>query len=300
MEYDVIIIGGGPAGLTAAIYATRGGLKTAIVEKQSAGGQIALSSVVENYPAAEKMSGFELAMKMMAQAESFGAEFIYDDVLSVDYNEKTVALASGLQLKAKALIIATGARPRLLGLDSEARLTGQGVSYCATCDGAFFKGKTVAVTGGGNTAVEDALFLKNFAKKVYLIHRRDKLTAEKALQNAIFNSDIEILWNKTVNVINGENKVESVTLSDTLNGKQINIALDGLFIAIGQVPQTSLCKELNLDAQGYVITKEDMSTEFKGVYVAGDLRQKSLRQVVTACSDGAIAAASAIKYISEN
>lgn len=300
MEYDVIIIGGGPAGLTAAIYATRGGLKTAIVEKQSAGGQIALSSVVENYPAAEKMSGFELAMKMMTQAESFGAEFIYDDVLSVDYNEKAVALASGLLLKAKTLIIATGARPRLLGLDSEARLTGQGVSYCATCDGAFFKGKTVAVTGGGNTAVEDALFLKNFAKKVYLIHRRDKLTAEKALQNALFNSDIEILWNKTVNVINGENKVESVTLSDTLNGEQINLALDGLFIAIGQVPQTSLCKELNLDGQGYVITKEDMSTEFKGVYVAGDLRQKPLRQVVTACSDGAIAAASAIKYISEN
>lgn len=300
MEYDVIIIGGGPAGLTAAIYATRGGLKTAIVEKQSAGGQIALSSVVENYPAAEKMSGFELAMKMMTQAESFGAEFIYDDVLSVDYNEKAVALASGLLLKAKTLIIATGARPRLLGLDSEARLTGQGVSYCATCDGAFFKGKTVAVTGGGNTAVEDALYLKNFAKKVYLIHRRDKLTAEKALQNALFNSDIEILWNKTVNVINGENKVESVTLSDTLNGEQINLALDGLFIAIGQVPQTSLCKELNLDGQGYVITKEDMSTEFKGVYVAGDLRQKPLRQVVTACSDGAIAAASAIKYISEN
>ena len=165
MEYDVIIIGGGPAGLTAAIYATRGGLKTAIVEKQSAGGQIALSSVVENYPAAEKMSGFELAMKMMTQAESFGAEFIYDDVLSVDYNEKAVALASGLLLKAKTLIIATGARPRPLGLDSEARLTGQGVSYCATCDGAFFKGKTVAVTGGGNTAVEDALYLKNFAKK---------------------------------------------------------------------------------------------------------------------------------------
>lgn len=300
MEYDVIIIGGGPAGLTAAIYATRGGLKTAIVEKQSAGGQIALSSVVENYPAAEKMSGFELAMKMMTQAESFGAEFIYDDVLSVDYNEKAVALASGLLLKAKTLIIATGARPRLLGLDSEARLTGQGVSYCATCDGAFFKGKTVAVTGGGNTAVEEALYLKNFAKKVYLIHRRDKLTAEKALQNALFNSDIEILWNKTVNVINGENKVESVTLSDTLNGEQINLALDGLFIAIGQVPQTSLCKELNLDGQGYVITKEDMSTEFKGVYVAGDLRQKPLRQVVTACSDGAIAAASAIKYISEN
>lgn len=300
MEYDVIIIGGGPAGLTAAIYATRGGLKTAIVEKQSAGGQIALSSVVENYPAAEKMSGFELAMKMMTQAESFGAEFIYDDVLSVDYNEKAVALASGLLLKAKTLIIATGARPRLLGLDSEARLTGQGVSYCATCDGAFFKGKTVAVTGGGNTAVEEALYLKNFAKKVYLIHRRDKLTAEKALQNALFNSDIEILWNKTVNVINGENKVESVTLSDTLNGEQINLALDGLFIAIGRVPQTSLCKELNLDGQGYVITKEDMSTEFKGVYVAGDLRQKPLRQVVTACSDGAIAAASAIKYISEN
>ena len=300
MEYDVIIIGGGPAGLTAAIYATRGELKTAIVEKQSAGGQIALSSVVENYPAAEKMSGFELAMKMMTQAESFGAEFIYDDVLSVDYNEKAVALASGLRLKAKTLIIATGARPRLLGLDSEARLTGQGVSYCATCDGAFFKGKTVAVTGGGNTAVEDALYLKNFAKKVYLIHRRDKLTAEKALQNALFNSDIEILWNKIVNVINGENKVESVTLSDTLNGEQINLALDGLFIAIGQVPQTSLCKELNLDGQGYVITKEDMSTEFKGVYVAGDLRQKPLRQVVTACSDGAIAAASAIKYISEN
>lgn len=300
MEYDVIIIGGGPAGLTAAIYATRGGLKTAIIEKQSAGGQISLSGEVENYPAVEKTSGFELAMKMMTQAESFGAEFIYDDVLSVDYDEKTISLASGTQLKSKTIIVATGAKPRILGLDGEKRLTGQGVSYCATCDGAFFKGKTVAVTGGGNTAVEDALYLKNFAKKVYLIHRRDSLRAEKALQNALFNSDIEILWNKAVNDINGENKVESVTLTDTKNGEKIDLTVDGLFIAIGQVPRTSLCANLTLDSQGYVITKEDMSTDFKGVYVAGDLRQKPLRQVVTACSDGAIAAASAIKYISEN
>ncbi|MGN0796099.1 MAG: thioredoxin-disulfide reductase [Christensenellales bacterium] len=300
MEYDVIIIGGGPAGLTAAIYTTRGGLKTAIIEKQSAGGQISLSGEVENYPAVEKTSGFELAMKMMTQAESFGAEFIYDDVLSVDYDEKTISLASGTQLKSKTIIVATGAKPRILGLDGEKRLTGQGVSYCATCDGAFFKGKTVAVTGGGNTAVEDALYLKNFAKKVYLIHRRDSLRAEKALQNALFNSDIEILWNKAVNDINGENKVESVTLTDTKNGEKIDLTVDGLFIAIGQVPQTSLCANLTLDSQGYVITKEDMSTDFKGVYVAGDLRQKPLRQVVTACSDGAIAAASAIKYISEN
>lgn len=300
MEYDVIIIGGGPAGLTAAIYATRGGLKTAIIEKQSAGGQISLSGEVENYPAVEKTSGFELAMKMMTQAESFGAEFIYDDVLSVDYDEKTISLASGTQLKSKTIIVATGAKPRILGLDGEKRLTGQGVSYCATCDGAFFKGKTVAVTGGGNTAVEDALYLKNFAKKVYLIHRRDSLRAEKVLQNALFNSDIEILWNKAVNDINGENKVESVTLTDTKNGEKIDLTVDGLFIAIGQVPQTSLCANLTLDSQGYVITKEDMSTDFKGVYVAGDLRQKPLRQVVTACSDGAIAAASAIKYISEN
>ena len=299
MEYDVIIIGGGPAGLTAAIYATRGGLKTAVIEKQTAGGQITLTSEIENYPAVEKTSGFELAMKMMSQAESFGAQFIYDDVTAVDLYSKTVMVSSG-ELKAKTIIIATGAKPRTLNLEGEARLTGRGVSYCATCDGAFFRNKTVAVNGGGNTAVEDALYLQKFAKKVYLIHRRDKLRAEQALQNALLNSNVEVLWNKTIADISGETKVENVTLSDTLNGEKTNLALDGIFVAIGQVPQTELCKGLTLDEQGYVITKEDMSTEIEGVFVAGDLRQKSLRQVITACGDGAIAASSAIKYISEH
>ena len=269
MNFDLVIIGGGPAGLSAAIYGTRGGLTTAVIEKQAPGGQIVLTSEIENYPGVDKESGYELAKKMMNQAEGFGAQFIFDEVQSVDVKNKKVKLASD-EISYGALIIATGAYPRKLNLEAEARLTGKGVSYCATCDGAFFKGKKVAVNGGGNTAVEDALYLKNFASEVYLIHRRDSLRAEKTLADALLKSGVKIIWDSVV-----EN-------------------------AVGQVPESKAFDWLELDAQGYVITKEDMSTAFEGVFAAGDLRQKPLRQVVTAASDGAIAANSAIKYLTEN
>lgn len=299
MNYDLVIIGGGPAGLSAAIYATRGGLNTAVIEKQAPGGQIVLTSEIENYPGVDKESGFELAMKMMNQAEGFGAQFIFDRVLDVDPKNKKVKLAAD-EISYGALIIATGAYPRKLNLEAEARLTGKGVSYCATCDGAFFKGKKVAVNGGGNTAVEDALYLKNFASEVYLIHRRDALRAEKALADAILKSGVKIIWDSVVENINGGDSVESLTLKNVKTGALSSLEVDGLFVAVGQVPETESFKWLELDAQGYVITKEDMSTAFEGVFVAGDLRQKPLRQVITAASDGAIAANSAIKYLTEN
>lgn len=299
MNFDLVIIGGGPAGLSAAIYGTRGGLTTAVIEKQAPGGQIVSTSEIENYPGVDKESGYELAMKMMNQAEGFGAQFIFDEVQSVDVKNKKVKLASD-EISYGALIIATGAYPRKLNLEAEARLTGKGVSYCATCDGAFFKGKKVAVNGGGNTAVEDALYLKNFASEVYLIHRRDSLRAEKTLADALLKSGVKIIWDSVVENINGDDSVESLTLKNVKTNELSSLQVDGLFVAVGQVPESKAFDWLELDAQGYVITKEDMSTAFEGVFAAGDLRQKPLRQVVTAASDGAIAANSAIKYLTEN
>jgi len=300
MKYDLIIVGAGPAGLTAAIYAARGGLKTAVLEGKAVGGQIALTAEVENYPAVEPISGFDLSLKMMEQAQRFGAEIIYDQMTNIEPNGKIkkIKTAAGGDLEAPCVILCMGASPRNLGVPGEEKFIGAGVSYCATCDGGFFKGKTVAVAGGGNTAAEDALYLSKIAGKVYLIHRRDKLRATAALADSVKASGIEILWDSVIEEVAGGGKVEALKIKNVKSGEEKNLTVDGLFVAIGQIPNTKNVGFLEKDEYGYIITKEDMSTSIEGIFAAGDIRSKSLRQVVTACSDGAVAAESAIKYLS--
>lgn len=298
--YDVIILGAGPAGLTAGIYAARGGLKTVIVERKAAGGQAALTAEIENYPGFKNISGFELASLMQAQCEELGVDFVYDtpECLSLDGEIKSVKTAYSGTLEGKTAIIATGATPRPLGLPRETELIGGGVSYCATCDGAFFKGKPVAVVGGGNTAVEDALYLANFASKVYLIHRRDALRASALLADKVKNaSGVEILWDSVVVALNGEDRLSSVTVKNVKKESTRDLPVNGIFIAAGQIPASDLLPKEIIDEKGYVPTDANMATSIEGVFAAGDVRQKELRQVITAAADGATAADSAIKYL---
>ncbi len=301
MNYDVLIIGGGPSGLTAGIYAVRAGLSVAIVEKQFAGGQIANTESVENYPALLNVSGFELATKMLEHAEKLGVKIIYDNVVNCkfDNNGKVVELESGNEINAKTVILCAGATPRKLGLQNEDKFVGRGISYCATCDGAFYKDKIVAVVGGGNTAVSDCLYLAKFAKQVHLIHRRDKLRASKADTEKLINSGVNIIYNSVVSEIVGDNKISHIKLQNVEN-KEINeMQVDGVFVAIGQIP-SNICPQIARDEYGYILADEDMKTNIDGVFVAGDVRQKKVRQVVTAVSDGAIAAEMANEYILNN
>ncbi len=301
MNYDVLIIGGGPSGLTAGIYAVRAGLSVAIVEKQFAGGQIANTESVENYPALLNVSGFELATKMLEHAEKLGVKIIYDNVINCkfDNNGKLVELESGNEINAKTVILCAGATPRKLGLQNEDKFVGRGISYCATCDGAFYKDKIVAVVGGGNTAVSDCLYLAKFAKQVHLIHRRDKLRASKADTEKLINSGVNIIYNSVVSEIVGDNKISHIKLQNVEN-KEINeMQVDGVFVAIGQIP-SNICPQIARDEYGYILADEDMKTNIDGVFVAGDVRQKKVRQVVTAVSDGAIAAEMANEYILNN
>lgn len=299
--YDVIILGAGPAGLTAGIYAARGGLNAVIVESKAVGGQAALTAEIENYPGFESVSGFELVSLMQAQCERLGVAFVYDNPVNVslDGNIKSVETAYSGVLEARAVIIATGAMPRTLGLPRESALMGGGVSYCATCDGAFFKGKAVAVVGGGNTAVEDALYLEKFASSVTLIHRRDALRADAILAKRIAESTVKVAWDSVVTQLNGENKLSSVTLKNVKTGELSDLPVSGLFVAVGQTPATEGLKGVGLDG-GYIVTDEEMRTSLPGVFAAGDVRKKTLRQVVTATADGAIAAESAIKFLNTN
>lgn len=302
MQYDVIIVGGGPAGMSAALYAARGGLKTLVVEKMYVGGQAALTYEIENYPAIESISGSDLALKMQAQAEKAGAEFMFDEIVSAELNTnpKKVITSAGGEFTATAVIIATGAVPRGLGIEAEARFVGRGVSYCATCDGAFYKGKTVAVVGGGNTAIEDALYLTRFAAKVYLIHRRQGFRAATVLVDRLNSSSVEQLLDSIVVDLQGEKKLQSVTVRNVVDQKLHTIDVDGIFVAIGQIPDNKLLGDVaSLDNNGYVITNEHMETGVDGVFCCGDVRKKPLRQVVTACADGAIAAEAAGAYISK-
>ena len=299
MNYDVLIIGGGPSGLTAGIYAVRAGLSVAIVEKQFAGGQIANTESVENYPALLNVSGFELATKMLEHAEKLGVKIIYDNVVNCkfDNNGKLVELESGNEINAKTVILCAGATPRKLGLQNEDKFVGRGISYCATCDGAFYKDKIVV--GGGNTAVSDCLYLAKFAKQVHLIHRRDKLRASKADTEKLINSGVNIIYNSVVSEIVGDNKISHIKLQNVEN-KEINeMQVDGVFVAIGQIP-SNICPQIARDEYGYILADEDMKTNIDGVFVAGDVRQKKVRQVVTAVSDGAIAAEMANEYILNN
>lgn len=288
--YDLLILGAGPSGLTAGIYAARGGLKTAIIEKTSFGGQLALTSEIENYPGFENISGFELAYKMQQQAEKLGVEFIYEEITDLDIvgDVKSVK-TQGNKYEAKAIIIAMGASPRLLGLDKEKALLGAGVSYCATCDGAFFRGKDVAVIGGGNTAVEDAIYLSKFCNKVYIVHRRNEFRATKAEINKMTaKQNVELVLSSVVSDIFGESKVEGIEVTTREQKKRIDVS--GVFVAIGRTPNTTLINGIDLTDNGYIVVDRLQRTSEKGVYAVGDIVDKSLRQVVTACSDGAVAA----------
>ncbi|MDY5439336.1 MAG: thioredoxin-disulfide reductase [Eubacteriales bacterium] len=288
--YDLLILGAGPSGLTAGIYAARGGLKTAIIEKTSFGGQLALTSEIENYPGFENISGFELAYKMQQQAEKLGVEFIYEEITDLDIvgDVKSVK-TQGNKYEAKAIIIAMGASPRLLGLDKEKALLGAGVSYCATCDGAFFRGKDVAVIGGGNTAVEDAIYLSKFCNKVYIVHRRNEFRATKAeIKKMTAKQNVELVLSSVVSDIFGESKVEGIEVTTGEQKKRIDVS--GVFVAIGRTPNTTLINGIDLTDNGYIVVDRLQRTSEKGVYAVGDIVDKSLRQVVTACADGAVAA----------
>lgn len=296
---DTVIIGGGPAGYSAALYCTRAGLSTVIVEKMTPGGQMATTTQIDNYPGFDEgVDGFELGDRMRKGAERFGAKTHYADVtgVSLTENPKKIATTNG-DLYAKTVIIATGAAPRELGIADEQRFRGKGVGYCATCDGMFFRGKTVAVNGGGNTAVEDAMFLSKLCEKVYLIHRRDALRASRAEVQALEKApNVEFLWNKVVTDLEGADKLEKIVLQDTVTKDTTTLDAQGLFVAIGRVPSTELFKDvLKTDAFGYIEADETTRTSIPGVFAVGDVRTKPLRQVVTAVSDGVVAS----KYVEE-
>ncbi|MBO8138543.1 MAG: thioredoxin-disulfide reductase [Desulfotomaculum sp.] len=299
---DLAIIGGGPAGLTAGLYAARAALDTVLFERGMPGGQAASTEKIENYPGfPEGIGGPELAMKMAEQAQRFGCEIIYSDVDKLERDENGFKIIyGGSELVAKAVIMAAGARPRYLGVKGEKEFHGRGVSYCATCDGAFFRDATLAVIGGGDAAVEEAMFLTKFASKVYIVHRRGELRAAKVLQQRAFdNEKIEFVWHSTVQEIKGEQKVESILLKDVRSGEIKELAVDGVFIYVGTEANSSLLAGMvKFDENGYVIAGEDTSTEVPGLFVAGDLRKKPLRQVITAAADGAVAVAQVEKYLS--
>lgn len=292
--YDVIIIGAGPAGLTAAIYLGRAGKKVLILEKNVYGGQIVNSKEVENYPAISKISGFEFSNNLYNQAKNFGAELKYETVVNLT-KDKEVTTNRG-KYQAKSIIIATGLSNRTLEIDGVDSFIGRGISYCATCDGNFFKDKVVAVVGGGNTALEDAIFLSNICKKVYIIHRRTTFRGEKILQDILNKKEnIEFVLNSNVVKINGNELLESIIIN--ANNEERELQIDGLFLAIGQIPNNSYIDIIELDEKGYAIANEDCKTNIDGIYVAGDFRTKKVRQLVTAASDGATAAINAIEYI---
>ncbi|KYC73292.1 thioredoxin-disulfide reductase [Bacillus coagulans] len=301
--YDVIIIGAGPAGMTAAVYASRSDLKTLMIERGVPGGQMVNTEEVENYPGYESILGPELSNKMFEHAKKFGAEYAYGDIKGIDTDGDYKIVKAGTKAyKALAVIIATGAQYKKLGVKGENELGGRGVSYCAVCDGAFFKGKDLVVVGGGDSAVEEGNYLTRFANKVTIVHRRDQLRAQKILQDRAFkNEKIDFIWNHTVKEIHEENgKVGSVTLVSTVDGSEKPFKTDGVFIYIGMVPLTKPFENLGITNEaGYIVTNEEMETKIPGIFAAGDVREKTLRQIVTATGDGSIAAQNAQHYVEE-
>ncbi|HGM1479911.1 TPA: thioredoxin-disulfide reductase [Clostridioides difficile] len=297
---DIIVIGAGPAGLTSAIYAMRAGLSVTVFEKNIYGGQVASTSEVENYLAVQKISGVEFSNNIYNQAVAQGVDIQFDEVeeINLEGKVKVVKTSSG-EHKAKAVILANGVERRKLGCAGEQEFTGRGVSYCATCDGAFFKDKEVAIVGGGNTALEDALFLANNCTKVYLIHRRDSFRGEEVLEKSVkARENIEILYSHGVEKIEGEKTVSKIEVKNLKTEEKRTIDVSGIFIAIGLKPNNKMFENvLDLDEGGYIISDESCTTSVEGVYVAGDSRTKFLRQIITAASDGAIAAVQAANYI---
>lgn len=301
MIYDMIVIGGGPGGYTAALYAARAGLSVLVLEKLSAGGQMALTNQIDNYPGfQEGIDGFTLGENMQLQAERFGAvtELAEVTALRLDGSIKDVETTEGC-FQSRTVVLATGANPRLLGLPGERELTGRGVNYCAACDGMFYKGKTVVVVGGGNTAAADALTLSRIAKKVIVVHRRDTLRATKVYHDSLLNApNIEFFWNSAITELLQNGKLSGVRIQNLLTGEQREISCDGLFVSIGRAPATKLAEGLlELDESGYIVAGESTETSIPGVYAVGDIRTKALRQIVTAVADGAMAAHSAESYL---
>jgi len=300
MKYDIVIIGGGPAGLSAAVYARRAGLTAAVLEQSIYGGQIVNTPEVENYPGVPRQSGVELAMALYNQANENGAEIILEGVTEARLTETPKALVTaGGEYLADAVIIANGARRRKLGCPGEEALAGHGVSYCATCDGAFFRGQEVAIVGGGNTALEDALYLANNCSKVTLIHRRDEFRGSRVLSDAVqTRRNIEILYNTIVEEIRGSEKVEDLIVRNKQSGATSVLPVAALFVAVGLEPDNALFDgQVQLDGAGYIMAGEDCKTSLEGVFVAGDTRTKELRQIVTAAADGAMAATAAARWL---
>lgn len=299
--HDLIIIGSGPAGLSAAVYAQRAELDTVVIERNMmSGGQILNTYEVDNYPGLPGISGFDLGMKLREHADKLGAEFKEDTVMAAELggDVKKIVCENDTYL-AKTVIIATGAHHRKLGAKGEEILTGAGVSYCATCDGAFFKNKVTAVIGGGDVAIEDAIFLARMCSKVYLIHRRDELRGAKSLQNRLLSlENVEVIWDTVVDEIEGEDKVESLMLRNKKTGEKSELKVDGVFIAVGIEPDSGQYSgQIEMDQHGYIVAGEDGKTSVDGVYAAGDVRTKALRQVITAAADGANCITSAQSYL---
>lgn len=292
--YDVLVLGGGPAGFTAAMYAARAGLRTLVLERLAAGGQMALTHQVDNYPGFDEgVDGFTLGMKMQQGAERFGAETVYADVQSVELEGKIKKLHTEQgTFYGRTVIVATGANPRKLGLSMEQEFTGKGVHYCAACDGMFYRGKTVVLVGGGNSAVADVLTLARVAKKVILIHRRDSLRASKIYHEPLERTEnIEFRWNSEVKELRYGDRVNGVVIRNNVSGEEETLVCDGLFVSVGREPATALFRgQLELDEGGYIVAGESTATNLPGVYAVGDVRTKAVRQIVTATADGAVAA----------
>jgi len=301
MIYDIIIIGGGPAGLTAGIYATRALMKTLLLEKIAPGGLVITTEKVENYPGfADGVNGYDLMEQMIKQAEKFGLETISEAVISISQNDKIFYVKTAAQeYQALSVIVASGTIYRNLGVEGEQAFTGRGISYCATCDAPLFRNKEVVVVGGGDAAIEEALFLTKFVNKIYLIHRRDKLRASAILQErAKQNPKIEFIWNSVISRVRGKSKIESVTIRNVLDTNERELNIDGIFVFIGFEPNTAFLEDLvELDKEGYVVTDSGMRTSREGVFSAGDVRSNTLRQIITACGDGARAAISAQHFV---
>ena len=302
MMYDIVIIGAGPAGLAAAVYGQRAEKKTLLIDEKGYGGQIINTPEIENYPAIQKISGFDFACSLYNQAADLGAELTFEKAVAIEEGPdfKIVRTEGGIY-EAKAVIVATGAKNRPLGLAREEELTGRGVAYCATCDGAFYRGKTVAVIGGGNTALEDAEVLSGLASKVYLIHRRDAFRGEESNVKRIQSKEnVEILLNKIPTALLGEDKINGLEIEDKITGDREVLELDGVFVAVGQMPDNqAFANRIQLDDKGYVQAGEDCLTKTDGIFVAGDCRTKKVRQLATAVSDGAVAALAAVEYINQ-
>lgn len=299
--YDVLVLGGGPGGYTAAMYAARSGLRTLVLERLAAGGQMALTHQVDNYPGFDEgVDGFTLGIKMQQGAERFGAQTVYADVQSVELKGKIKKLHTEQgTFFGRTVIVATGANPRKLGLPMEQELTGRGVHYCAACDGMFYRGKTVVLVGGGNSAVADALVLSRVAEKVILVHRRDTLRASKIYHEPLEQTEnIEFRWNSEVVSLHYGGRVDGVTVRNKVSGEEERISCDGVFVSIGREPATALfAGQLELDEAGYIVAGESTKTNLSGVYAVGDVRTKAVRQIVTATADGAVAAHEIEEYL---